>query len=728
MDLTVRKRYSVSGMHCASCAHSVSTLLSKEPGVRSAEVHFAGTSAVIEYNSAETNLDRFHELLQPFGFDVLPAERSYESSLEQKRQAEEQRLKRRNIVAWICALPVVGLSMWMDAPNWTQYLQLVFSVVSLAYAGAEFFEHAWKQARIRQSSMDTLIALSTGLAVLWSIGVLVAHDQLMEHGLHPHLAFESAVMVIAFVLLGKSIEARARHRSGAAIESLKVLQPARAFVRKEGQLLECDTEELVRGDTVVVRTGESVPVDGIVREGSGSCDEKLFSGESAAARKTEGDLVFAGTVLLNGTLVVETTSASDDTLLASIRLAVQEAQETKITAQRLVDFVSQRFVPSIIVISLLTFVGWLFFAGTTALPQALNSMIAVLVVACPCALGLAAPTAIMVAVGRAADLGVLVRNADVLERAAEVDDIIFDKTGTLTTVVPDIDACEWIAQDVLQTEVLSVVYAAERHSRHPIAHAICQVLSERSDLKPIHLDACTEYPGRGVEAVVADKVYSIGSARFMKERGYEPGESEGVFVALQTELIARIPVQDAVTASTRSHIKTLREMGYALHILSGDHDDKVQRSAQDLGIVEARSQCTPEMKELVVKDLQDRHRLVAMVGDGVNDAQSLARADFSIAMGRGTDVAMNASDIVLLHSQVASLTRFFRLSSLTRSLIRQNLVWAFAYNVLLIPLAAGVFLPLFGWSLDPMYAGAAMALSSISVVSNSLRLNLVKID
>ncbi len=731
MDFLVTQRYSVSGMHCAACAHSVESLLSSQAGVAKAEVHFATASARVEFNTAEANTQLFHELLQPFGFDLLPAQREWESERIEVERSYRASLYRRTLVAWLCALPIMVLSMMMSSSTITNLLQLFLCLLSLGYAGRDFFVHAYQSARIAKTSMDTLISLSTGLAFSWSVLVLVAHDWLMQQGLHAHLSFESASMVIAFVLLGKLLEESAKDQSRSAVDALKALQPQRAHVVREGVRLDLAIEELRMHDQVMVSAGESIAVDGIVIDGQSSCDESMLSGESRAVVKTIGSRVFAGTTNLHSVLLIDARSVGDNTMLAHIRESVLQAQETKVAAQRLVDFVSARFVPAVMLLSVISFGSWLVFGGTQQFGQALQSMIAVLVVACPCALGLAAPIAVVVGIGRAARLGILVRSAETLETSYLVHDIVFDKTGTLSQTHLDADTIVWLRENIEQQRVLSIIYSIESHSQHPVALAIQHGLENR--VKTVHVERCQEVPSKGMIGYSSEHRYLIGSAFFVGSMLEQADalafqQYSGVFVADHLGLICVLPMVEGVEEATRKLLGDLQRDGYTLHLLSGDQTTIVQALASSCSLTNWRAECTPESKEQYIQELQKKGRRVAMIGDGINDAPSLARADLSIAMGGGSDTALQASDVVFMRSQLRLLPTLLRLSVRTRQVIRQNLVWAFAYNVLLIPLAAGALQPFLGWQLDPMYAGAAMALSSISVVANSLRLKSMSLE
>ncbi len=729
MDFVVHQRFSVSGMHCAACANSVASLLKTLGGVREAEVHFATESVVVDCNPATVGLQQFHQTLIPFGFDVEPIKKDVDHVRADNHARYVRLLRRDATLAWFGALPILVLSM--IAPHdvlGAGIAQAVLCLALLSISGRGFYLRAWQQLRIGTTSMDTLVALSTGLAFVWSLVVLFAHDWLVHSGVPAHFSFESAAMVVAFVLSGKVLEERARDQSRNALDALQSLQPNTATVLVGDRLETRAIDSVESGDILVIAAGERVAADGLVNAGSSACDESMLSGESSPVPKAVGSKVFAGTVNLHSVLRMEVRSVGDQTVLSSIRSAVRDAQESKVAAQRLVDFVSARFVPAVLILSVLTFVVWYSVGGTAMLGQALNSMIAVLVVACPCALGLAAPIAVVIGIDRAARRGILIRSAEQIERACTVTDIVFDKTGTLSQPLYRFDNTVWFASENERPYILDVIYSAEMHSQHPHAKALREALEGNARIKA--LDEIQESPGKGMCVQLNGRNFRIGTLAFALEGmpGTSFSQASGIFVSDGSRMLCRFPGFDGVRNEDAHLLRRWKEQGYGIHLLSGDNRDNVERVAEQCGIERWRADQSPEDKEQYIRELQNRGAVVAMVGDGVNDAQSLVRADISIALSGGTDTAVHASGIVLRRNELSLLKDALHISLATRRIIRENLWWAFLYNVLLIPLAAGVFLPIVGWRLDPMYAGAAMALSSISVVSNSLRLRSMTIE
>lgn len=724
MDFHVHQSYRVMGMSCAACAHSVSSLLSSQPGVVSADVHYGTQTASVSFQSTQTSTETLRTGLQLFGYDILPLVRENEAEIERRDQERRRSLRRRAIVGILLCIPLIVLGMDMQASFASILVQSVLTLVVLVVSGRDFFVHAYQQARRGTVSMDTLVALSTGLAFGWSMVVMWASSWLHSVGIHAHVFFESAAVIVATVLIGKVVEENAKHRARGATAAVHGMFPSMVHCRRDGTDVDLPIDDIRSGDMLRIFAGERMPVDGVIRSGESYVDESFLTGESAPVAKGPSDAVYAGTLNHDGVIVVEARSIGDDTMIRSIERAVRAAQDTHVAAQRFVDFVSSVFVPVILGVSALTFAVWCFLGGTAALPTALASAITVLIVACPCALGLAAPIALVVGIQRAATKGILVKDAQALEIAAKVTDVVFDKTGTLSdgeTVRVEIRPTA--TGDFSPLE--GVLFSVESASRHPHAQAVVRELKERGALMNDAVADIREVPGQGVMGTWKDSRVLVGSAGFLREHGVviPDGLEDATFLyAVADRVVGSVVLRYEISGHAVDVVSALRARGIRTHILSGDTQEAVERAAAEARMDAVRWRCTPEEKESYIRELQSGGAVVAMVGDGMNDAQSLARADVSIAMGRGSDIAQQAAQFVLVGSDIRNVNAALGLARRTMSVVRQNLAWAFVYNILLIPLATGFFDEATGMHLDPMMAGIAMALSSVSVVTNSLRL------
>lgn len=746
MDFHVQQHYRVIGMSCAACAHSVTSLLSAQPGVVNATVNYGTQTAAISFRSTQTSTQKLREGLQLFGYDILPQVPENEAEIERRDAARLQSLKRSAVIGSVLCVPLVVLGMDMQASSESLLVQGVLSLAVMLLCGRDFFVHAFQQARRKSVSMDTLVALSTGLAFVWSLVVVFQEQWLHSLGIHGHVFFESAAVIVATVLIGKVVEENAKQKARGATAAIRSLVPARVRrIRSASEAvtaLQTETEtqaqtgietgneteipiqDLQSGDILRVLPGERFPADGVVHTGTTFVDESFLTGESAPVPKAPGSVVFAGTLNHDGVVIMDTRSVADDTMIRSIERAVRAAQDTHVAAQRFVDFASSVFVPAILAIALITFAVWCGIGGIAALPTAIASAITVLIVACPCALGLAAPIALVVGIQRAASKGILVKDAEALERAASVSDVIFDKTGTLTdagTVTVHLRR----ASTLDFTPLAGILYTVERGSSHPHAKAIVRELESKGAQHVKEVTDIREHPGQGMSARWDGQIVLVGSLQFVEQSGVNVPEqmrNATVIFAVGERVACAVDLQADLGAHAADVVALLRARGVNTHLLSGDTQEAVERAAAQVRITHAEWRCTPEQKERYVQELQQRGAVVAMVGDGMNDAQSLARADVSIAMGRGSDIAQHAAQFVLVGSDIRGVNTALDLARRTMRVVRQNLVWAFGYNVLLIPIATGFFDSITGLSMDPMMAGIAMAMSSISVVSNSLRL------
>jgi Cu+-exporting ATPase len=678
----------IGGMTCAACARTVERQLAGSPGVKKANVNFATRTASVWYNPAETRVESLIAAVEDVGYQVP------EQPPELAEESEARDLRKRLIVGAVFAVPVAVLGMLERAPA----VQFALTLPVLFYSGSIFLHDAWTALRHRSANMNTLIALSISAAFLYSTWAIAAGKT--------DVYFEAAAVIVVLILLGRTLEARAQGRASDAIRRLMHLQPPSARIARQGAEVEVPLAEVAVGDVVIVRPGERVPVDGVVRDGAGEIDESMLTGESLPVSKIPGAQIFGGTVNGTGAFRFEATKVGRDTALAQIVELVKRAQGSKAPVARLADTVSGYFTVAVLGIALVTFAAWLFFApvGTAVI-----NAVAVLIVACPCALGLATPTAIMAGTGRGAERGILIKGGEPLETAAAIDTVVFDKTGTITTghpVVKSIRALNGYGEE----EILRLAAAVERWSEHPVAHAIMA----RAGNTP--LESATDFravPGKGAEGVVAGKRVSVGSSADGAIALDVDGTHAGEFT-----------IADAVKPEAAEAISRLRSMGIEVWMITGDHGPVAREIAREAGIDETRvlAEVRPEMKEREVARLRSEGKRVAMVGDGINDAPALARADVGIAIGTGTDVAIETAGVILMRGDLRGVPDALALARSTMRVIRQNLFWAFAYNVVAIPIAAGAFYSVTGWMLSPMIASAAMALSSVSVVTNSLRL------
>jgi len=729
MDQSVKVSLPVLGMSCAACAGSVQSLLRAQNGVQSADVNYGNKTVRLEYSPAIVSLPDIRDQVRKIGYDLMLDEEDRQDKLESMERNRFKKLRLKLGFAVLFSLPVFILSMWFHHSfNGLNYLLFALSLPVILFPGAEFYPPAYRQLRHGLFTMDSLVAAGTGIAFLFSTFNTFFPSVLISYGLHPVVYFESAAVIITFILLGRFLEERAKKSASSAIRKLYALQSGKVSIERAGEQYELSPLMVVPGDRVTIKAGDRIQVDGIISEGSSAVDESSITGEFIPVQKSAGDQVYAGTISTSGILVIEASRPGNDTVLARIIRLVDEAQSTKPPVQKLVDRVAQIFVPVVFGIALITFIAWII-AGSFG--HAMVTMISVLIIACPCALGLATPAALITGVGRGAREGILIRNATALEIAHTIDTLLMDKTGTLTKGKPGIGSLKWKADP--DDETIRVWYAMESGSRHPLARAICQRL--RSDFPglehtKLEFDSYTEIAGKGIQASFGGHDWYAGNQALMNdgkisETG-EPGLGN-VFFARDTILLAELTVTDELRPDAKSLINQLKLINIEPFMLTGDRKETAEQVAHAAGIEKVFAQVLPDEKGKLVKELQENGRKVAMIGDGINDAYALAAADLGIAMGEGTDIAMESAGIVLMHSDLKHVIKAIQLAKSTRKIIRQNLFWAFVYNLMAIPLAAGLFYTFTGRLLDPMIAGAAMAMSSVSVVLNSLRLKTMKL-
>ena len=733
MSKITKKVYPVMGMHCAACANNVEKIVKKQEGVEDASVNLAAAVLTVDFNSDVVSPEQLKDAVMKIGFDLIIDE---DNSMEEQEEAEHsyyEQLQRKTVVAWIFALPVAFMGMFfMDFPgiNWWM---LVLSLPVLFYSGHAFYVNAWKQAKHFTSNMDTLVALSTSIAFLFSLFNTLYPRFWYEQGLEPHVYYEAATVIIAFVLVGKLMEEKAKGKTSMAIRKLMGMQPKTARILRDGKEEDILISELKKGDKVSVRPGERVPVDGLIVEGDTFIDESMISGEPIPVEKKLNDKVLAGTINQNGAFVMSAEKVGRETVLAQIIRMVQEAQGSKAPVQRIVDKVTAVFVPTVLAIAILTFIVWMIVGGVDDFSYAMLSAVSVLVIACPCALGLATPTALMVGIGKGAEAHILIKDAVALEQMRKVDTVVLDKTGTVTEGRPTVTG--WLHDAGWVNEHKGILYAAELKSEHPLALAIVEELKKDGN-KPAIIDSFESRTGRGIVVTRGGKTYWAGSHRLLNDFGakvsdllksmveeYERSGKSLVYFGEESTLLAVIVISDKVKPTSIQAVKQMQAEGKYVVLLTGDGHLTAQNVAGEINANRFIAEALPDDKENVIKELQREGRVVAMVGDGINDSQALARADVSIAMGKGTDIAMDVAMVTLMTSDLLLLPKAFKLSRKTVRLIHQNLFWAFIYNLIGIPIAAGILFPMYGILLNPMIASAAMACSSVSVVLNSLSLN-----
>lgn len=732
-----QQTFPVLEMTCAACAVSVEAMLKTTPGVQDAAVNFANQTARVTYDPALATPADLRNSVQSVGYDLIVDADDPQAAQEEAQRQHYQAARTRAWWSSMLALPVVIIGMfYMDMPYGNE-ISMVLSAVVVFYFGRSFFVNAWKQARHRKANMDTLVALSTGIAFLFSAFNTFFPEFWLARGLHAHVYFEAAAVIIAFISIGKLLEERAKSSTSSAIKKLMGLQPRTVRVLADGVEKEIAIAAVRVGDVILVRPGEKIPVDGTVTDGSSFVDESMISGEPVPVEKTQGHRVFAGTINQKGSFQFQAQKVGGETVLAQIISMVQQAQGSKAPVQRLVDKIAGIFVPVVIGISTLTFITWIVVGGDNAFTHALLTSITVLVIACPCALGLATPTAIMVGIGKGAEHNILIKDAESLEIAHRVGAVVLDKTGTITTGKPVVTDLVWTSSS--DRPLADILYSLESRSEHPLATAVSEHLRIQG-ARPVTLDQFESLTARGVRATFESTPYYIGSKRLLNENnisikeeddarasGFQEEAKTVVFFTDEHNVLAIIAIADKVEPSSKEAIATLRENGIDVYMLTGDNHHTAQAVAQRVGVKHFQAEAMPAEKADFVKKLQLQGNVVAMVGDGINDSHALAQADISIAMGKGSDIAMDVARITLITSDLRAVPKALALSGRTVRGIRQNLFWAFIYNVIGIPLAAGVLYPFNGFLLDPMIAGAAMALSSVSVVANSLRLRYTKL-
>ncbi len=724
--------FPVTGLGCAACAARVNKVLNSCEGVEEANVNYASATALVTFDTDKCTPEALQKAVEEAGYGLITDVENEEEAAETERVKQYRALRRQTVGAVISALPVFVLSMFFMDLRWGQWVTFVLATVTVFVFGHRFFVNTFKQLRHRAVNMDTLVASSTGVAWLFSVFNFFFPDFWLSRGIEPHLYFEAASVIIAFILIGRLLEARAKQKTTGAIRALMGLQPKTVTVLAEdGSEKEVPIQWARPGDTIIVKPGDRVAVDGTVLSGESYVDESMLSGEPVPVFKQPESKVFAGTINQKGAFRFRADKTGNDTMLSQIIRMVQDAQGSKAPVQNLVDRVAAVFVPVIISIAVLVFAAWWIFAPQDGFIHGLLCMITVLIIACPCALGLATPTAIIVGVGKGAKYGILIKDAASLEVARKVDTVVVDKTGTLTEGRPEVvDQC-WATGAESFRPVLA---ALESLSEHPLAEAVVKAMSS-SEGSVAEIVSFENIPGKGVRGACSGVTYYAGNLDLLRANGIVPGRellarSEAwlqeartvIWFADSSRALAAVAITDRIKPTSVEAVARLGRMGIRTVMLTGDNEASAAAVARAAGITEFRAGVLPQDKAFYVKELQAAGHKVAMAGDGINDSAALAQADLSIAMGGGSDIAIDTAMITILSSDLTKIPEAVRLSQLTIRTIRQNLFWAFIYNIIAVPVAAGILYPVNGFLLNPMIGGAAMALSSVSVVTNSLRL------
>jgi len=730
------KTFTVLHMSCAACATSVERFLNNQQGVKSASVNFANQQANIEF-AENANLNTLKTAVQSIGYDLLLAD-----TLEEKQEIERQKtntyqkLKRRVIGALFFAVPLFVIGMFFMNIPYANYIMWLLATPIVLYFGQTFFIGAYKQFKNRSANMDTLVAMSTGVAYLFSVFNTIYPHFWHQRGMHAHVYFEAAGIVIAFVLVGKLLEEKAKGSTNSALKKLIGLQPKNVYViTSNNEQIEKSVSEIQKDDVLLVRPGERIAVDGEIIQGDTYIDESSITGEPIPVFKTQGNYVLSGTINQQKTFQLRAQKVGSQTLLAQIIQRVEEAQASKAPIQKTIDKISAVFVPTVIIIAIISGIIWLISAHQYGLERGVLATITVLVIACPCALGLATPTAIMVGVGKAAQMGILIKDAQSIELTKKINSVILDKTGTITQGKPTVTHFQWTVGH--SDELQNILYTIERYSEHPLAEAICNYLGNKNTL--IDSISVENYKGQGIYGLYKNEKYIVGNLPLMESLGINISAQQREIIGKQMSLakttvlftsqqkvLAIIAIEDSIKPTSGLAIEQLQKMGISVTMLTGDNQQSADIVARTVGIKQYIANTLPTQKAEFVRKQQNEGKIVAMVGDGINDSNALAQAHVSIAMGKGSDIAMEVANMTIVSSDLTKIVQAIQLSKKTTATIRQNLFWAFIYNIIGIPIAAGILYPINGFVLDPMWAGAAMALSSVSVITNSLRLQFSK--
>ncbi len=736
----------VEGMTCASCVARVEKAISKIEGIKNVTVNFASEKASFEYDPDTTDLKDIKNIVEEAGYKIdineetTTEKKTGNQDVEDQHSAYESKLKKDFIFSLIMTIPILIISMGMSFETFREIIPLstdqfnkvllLLTIPVIFIPGKRFFEIFWNNLKYFSVDMNSLVAIGTGTAFLFSTLVTLFPELILQPGNEPHVYFDTAVVIITLILMGRWLESRAKSKANTAIKKLMGLKPKTALIKRNGKEVEIEIDKLQKKDIVIVKPGGKIPADGIIVSGNSVLDESMITGESRPVEKTKGDNVIGGTINKTGSFEFEITETGDNSVLGQIIKMVEEAQGSKAPIQNLADKVAAIFVPAVVGAAILTFILWLIFGGTNALNIGLINFVAVLIIACPCALGLATPTALMVGTGKGAQLGILIKNGSSLELAHKINTVIFDKTGTITKGEPTVT--DIFTNEITENELLTFVASVENKSEHPIAESIVKYAKEKN-LNLTETESFKSLTGQGISAIIDGKLIIIGNKKLMDDYStktdkfkneIEKLSSEGktiIFINIDGELKGLLGIEDPIKSDSREAIEKLKEMGIKTVMITGDNFSTAENIAKRIGIDSFEAEVMPDDKANAVKKYQSNNEVVAMVGDGINDAPALAQSDVGIAIGSGTEIAMETGSVVLMSGNLEGVIGAVKLSKRTISIIKQNLFWAFIYNTIGIPLAAlGL--------LNPMFAALAMSMSSVSVVSNSLRLKNFKIN
>ncbi len=731
----ISKIYPVTGLSCASCATRVETLVKTLPGIKRASVNFADNSINVAFMPAEITSAEMKKAIQAIGYDLIIDESTTRETKEEIQRLNFNKLKYNTIGAATLSLPLVLIAMFFMSIPFANYIMMAIATPVVFWFGRQFPVRALKQLKHRSSNMDTLVALSTGIAYLYSTAVTFFPGVFNREGIHGHVYFEASAVIITFILLGRLLEEKAKSNTSSALKKLIGLQTNTAvIVAENGEHKEIPVNKVMPGDILLIKPGSKIPVDGSVISGNSFVDESMISGEPVAAEKIINSPVFAGTLNQKGSFRFRAEKVGGDTILAQIIKMVSEAQGSKAPIQHLVDKIAGIFVPVVLIIALLSGIAWLVSGAENALTHSLLAIVTVLIIACPCALGLATPTAIMVGIGKGAENGILIKDAESLEIAHKVNAVVLDKTGTITLGEPVVKDLVWT--DNIDTEKYgTILYNIQKLSAHPLAEPVVRFLKNRGVNGTDPTADIENIPGKGIKASIASESFFVGNKKLVEENNIVIGDemektsgkwqSEAKTVSFFTDgkqVLAIFAISDRIKESSAEAIRQLHDLGIEVHMLTGDNELSARTIAGETGIDHYKADALPQDKYEYIRQLQQQGKIVAMAGDGINDSQALAQANVSIAMGKGSDIAIDTAKMTIISSDLTRIPKAIKLSRLTDATIKQNLFWAFIYNIIGIPVAAGILYPFTGFLLNPMIAGAAMALSSVSVVSNSLRL------
>ncbi|OFX20672.1 MAG: copper-translocating P-type ATPase [Bacteroidetes bacterium GWA2_31_9b] len=730
-----KETYKVDGMSCASCAMSVETMLSSLEGIKTAHVNYANSSVWVEYDPEKVSSSQMQKSISSIGYSLLIELK--EDDLLQIDLSEKMKLRKARNKAFysiLFSLPVFFIAMFYHTMSYANWIMLIFTLPVILWFGRDFFIIALKQTLHKSANMDTLVAIGTGSAFIYSVFNTFFPYYLLSRGIHPHVYYEASSVIISLILLGRYLETKAKSKTSDSIRKLMGLKVKTAKVIRDGIEIELAIDDVLLGDILIIRPGEKIPVDGEIIEGLSTIDESMITGEAIPAEKGIGQKVIGSTINKTGSFKMIAEKIGKDTMLSRIIEMVKNAQGSKAPVQKLADKIASVFVPVVISIAIASAFIWYFVGPEPKSTYAFVTLITVLIIACPCALGLATPTALMVGIGKGAENGILIKNAESLEKARKLDIIVVDKTGTVTQGKPVVNELIWLKSKMNQDEVLQEILAVEKLSEHPLAESIVRYLEHKTNID-IVVSNFKSITGRGIVAELNNQnSYVIGNYQLIKDQEIDAENEKSyftkfgitaqthVFIARNKKLVALITIADQIKPSSLKAIQDLQKMNLKVHMLTGDNIATAEAIAREAGIDSYRAEMLPEDKLNYIKELQEKGFKVAMVGDGINDSPALAQADIGLAMGNGTDIAIESADITLVKGDLQKIVSAIKLSDYTLKTIKQNLFWAFIYNVITIPIAAGILFPINGFLLNPMIAGGTMAFSSVSVVLNSLRL------